>query len=255
MLEFELYPRRSPGRLVRHVRVSMRIALLGYGKMGRLVEGIAISEGWEVHPILDINDNVNGSGITQSSMQGVDVAIDFSQTEAVLPNIEAAARAGVNLVEGTTGWLKELPRIEQAVLESGIGLVYGANFSVGMNLYMEIISQAVKLMGKFPQYDPYLFEEHHNAKKDAPSGTALKIVELMKPYLQSPNLSVASIRAGHIPGTHVVGFDSEADTIVLEHRARSRQGFAEGAIMAARWLKGKHGLYDFRRVFNEILGI
>jgi 4-hydroxy-tetrahydrodipicolinate reductase len=233
----------------------MRIALLGYGKMGRLLETIAVREGWEVNPTLDINDNVNGSGITRESMQGVDVAIDFSQTEAVLPNIEAAARAGVNLVEGTTGWLEELPRVEKIVRESGIGLVYGANFSVGMNLYMEMISHAVKIMSKIPQYDPYLFEEHHSAKKDAPSGTALKIIELMKPYLKNPNLSVACIRAGSIPGTHVVGFDSEADTIIFEHRARNRQGFAEGAIMAARWLKGKHGLYDFRRVFNEVLGI
>jgi 4-hydroxy-tetrahydrodipicolinate reductase len=233
----------------------MRIALLGYGKMGRLLEAIAAREGWEVNPILDINDNVNGSGITLASMQGVDVAIDFSQTEAVLPNIEAAARTGVNLVVGTTGWLNELPRVEKIVLESGIGLVYGANFSLGMNLYMEIISHAVKIMGRIPQYDPYLFEEHHSAKKDAPSGTALKILEVMKPFLKNPNLGVACIRAGSIPGTHVVGFDSEADTIVLEHRARSRQGFAEGAIMAAGWLKGKQGLYDFRRVFNEVLGI
>lgn len=233
----------------------MRIALLGYGKMGRLLEAIAAREGWEVNPILDINDNINGNGITRASMKGVDAAIDFTQTEAVLPNIEAAARAGVNLVEGTTGWLKELPRVERIVLESGIGLVYGANFSVGMNLYMEIILHAAKVMANIPQYDPYLLEEHHSAKKDAPSGTALKILELIKPYLKKTNPSVACIRAGSIPGTHVVGFDSEADTIVLEHRARNRQGFAEGAIMAARWIKGKHGLYDFRQVFSEILGI
>jgi 4-hydroxy-tetrahydrodipicolinate reductase len=233
----------------------MRIALLGYGKMGRMVETIAAREGWEVNPILDIDDNVSGSGITRTSMQGVDVAIDFSQPEAVMPNIEAAAKAGVNLVVGTTGWLKEIARVERMVLESGIGLVYGANFSVGMNLYFEIISKAAQIVGKIPQYDPYLFEEHHNAKKDAPSGTALKILELMRPYLNNPNPSVACVRAGSIPGTHVVGFDSEADTIILEHRARNRQGFAEGAIMAARWVQGKRGFYDFRHVFSEILSI
>jgi 4-hydroxy-tetrahydrodipicolinate reductase len=233
----------------------MRIALLGYGKMGRLVETIAAREGWEVNPILDIEDNVAGSGITRTSMQGVDVAIDFSQPEAVMPNIEAAARAGVNLVVGTTGWLKEIARVERMVLESGIGLVYGANFSVGMNLYFEIISKAAQIVGKIPQYDPYLLEEHHKAKKDAPSGTALKILELMRPYLNNPNPSVACVRAGSIPGTHVVGFDSEADTIILEHRARNRQGFAEGAIMAARWVQGKRGFYDFRHVFSEILSI
>jgi 4-hydroxy-tetrahydrodipicolinate reductase len=233
----------------------MRIALLGYGKMGRLVEAIAVREGWQVGPILDINDNINGSGITRSNMQGVDVAIDFTQMESVLPNTEAAARAGINLVIGTTGWLKELPHVRHIVQDSGIGLVYGANFSVGMNVYMEIISHAAQLLSKIPQYDPYLLEEHHSAKKDSPSGTALKILELMKPYLKNPDPSVACIRAGHIPGTHVVGFDSEADTIVLEHRARNRQGFAEGAVMAARWIKGKQGIYDFRQVFTEILGI
>jgi 4-hydroxy-tetrahydrodipicolinate reductase len=233
----------------------MKMALLGYGKMGRLTETIALREGWEVNPILDIDNNSRGSGITRASMQGVNVAIDFSQPEAVVPNIEAAARAGVNLVVGTTGWLKELNQVERIVLESGIGLVYGANFSIGMNLFFELISHAAQVIGKLPQYDPYLVEEHHSAKKDAPSGTALKLLELMKPYLNNPNPSIACIRAGCIPGTHVVGFDNEADTIILEHRARSRQGFAEGAILAARWINGKQGFYDFRHVFKETLGL
>lgn len=231
----------------------MKIALLGYGKMGRLIESIALREGLDVGPKLDIDDNPGGSGITASSMQGVDVAIDFSQPDAALPNIEAAARVGVNLVVGTTGWAAERSRVERTVLEAGIGLVYAANFSVGMNLFFEIHAYAAKIVSKIPQYDPYLTEEHHRAKKDAPSGTALTLVELMKPYYANPG--VASVRAGFIPGNHVVGFDSEADTIILEHRARSRQGFAEGAILAARWVAGKKGLYDFRDVFREILGL
>jgi 4-hydroxy-tetrahydrodipicolinate reductase len=233
----------------------MRIALLGYGKMGRLTETIALREGWEVSPKFDIADNSDGNGITRASMQGVNVAIDFSQPEAVLPNIEAAARAGVNLVVGTTGWLKELGQVERIVLESGIGLVYGANFSIGMNLFFEIISNAAQIISKIPQYDPYLVEEHHSAKRDAPSGTALKLLEMMRPYLNNPNPSVACTRAGFIPGTHVVGFDSAADTIILEHRARNRQGFAEGAILAAKWINGKQGFYDFRHVFKETLSL
>ena len=124
-----------------------------------------------------------------------------------------------------------------------------------MNLFFEIISHSARLIGMLPQYDAYLSEEHHRAKKDAPSGTALNLLDLMRPHLSNPNPSIASIRAGWIPGTHIIGFDSEADTIVLEHRARSRQGFAEGAILAARWIAGKKGFFDFRQVFREIVGI
>jgi 4-hydroxy-tetrahydrodipicolinate reductase len=233
----------------------VRIALLGYGKMGRLIESLALQEGWEVFPKLDINDNAAGSGITPESMEGVDVAIEFSQPEAVISNIEAAARAHVNIVVGTTGWSDQRSKVEQIVRDSGIGLIHGANFSLGMNLFFEIVAHSARLVGMLPQYDAYISEEHHRAKKDAPSGTALSLLDVMRPHLSNPNLSIASIRAGAIPGTHVIGFDSAADTILLEHRARSRQGFAEGAILAARWIAGKKGIYDFRQVFKEIVGI
>ena len=233
----------------------MKIALLGYGKMGKLVESIALREGWKVGPRLDIQDNPGGRGITPASMAGVDVAVEFSQPNAVLPNIEAAARTGVHMVVGTTGWADQRAKVEQIVLHSGIGLVHGANFSLGMNLFFEIVSHSARLMGMIPNYDAYISEEHHRAKKDAPSGTALSLLDTMRPHLSDPNPSIASIRAGWIPGTHVIGFDSEADTILLEHRARSRQGFAEGAILAARWIAGKKGFFDFRQVFREIVGI
>jgi 4-hydroxy-tetrahydrodipicolinate reductase len=233
----------------------VKIALLGYGKMGKLVETIALREGMQVGPKLDINDNPSGCGITEAVMDGVDVAIEFSQPDAVLRNIEAAARIGVHVVVGTTGWADQHSRVEQIVRDSGIGLVYGANFSLGMNLFFEIISHSARLIGMLPQYDAYLSEEHHRAKKDAPSGTALNLLDLMRPHLTNPALNIASIRAGSIPGTHVIGFDSEADTIILEHRARSRQGFAEGAVLAAKWIAGRKGFYDFRKVFREIAGI
>lgn len=233
----------------------MKIALLGYGKMGRLVETIALREGWEVGPKLDIQDNAQGGGITPASMAGVDVAIEFSQPEAVLANIEAAARTGINVVVGTTGWADQRDKVERIVLDSGIGLIYGANFSLGMNLFFEIVSHAARVVGMIPQYDAFVHEEHHSAKKDAPSGTALSLLDIIRPHLNNPNPSVTCVRAGRIPGTHVIGFDSEADSILLEHRARSRQGFAEGAILAARWISGKKGVYDFRKVFREIVGI
>jgi 4-hydroxy-tetrahydrodipicolinate reductase len=233
----------------------MKLALLGYGKMGKLVEAIALRQGWEVSPKLDIADNIEGSGITPISMAGVDVAVEFSQPEAVLLNIEAAARLGINLVIGTTGWTDQRAKVEQLVLDSGIGLIYGANFSLGMNLFFEIVAHSSRVMGMVPQYDAFISEEHHRAKKDAPSGTALNLLDMMRPHLSNPNLTIASIRAGWIPGTHVIGFDSEADTIILEHRARSRQGFAEGAVLAARWIAGKKGFFDFRQVFREIVGL
>ncbi len=233
----------------------MKIALLGYGKMGRLVEEIALREGWEVGPKLDIHNNEGGRGITPAAMAGVDVAIEFSQPEAVLPNIEAAARTGINLVVGTTGWADQRSIVERLVLESGIGLVYGANFSLGMNLFFQIIAHAAQLVGAIPQYDSYISEAHHGAKKDAPSGTALNLVDMLRPYSKNPDLRVACTRAGWIPGTHIIGFDSEADSIILEHRARNRQGFAEGAVLAARWIAGKKGTYDFRQVFREIVGL
>lgn len=233
----------------------MKIALLGYGKMGRLVEEIALRDGLEIGARLNIEENKKGGGITADSMAGVQVALDFSQPDEVVSNIEAAARVGVNLVVGTTGWSDLRSDVERIVLESGIGLVYASNFSVGMNLFFEVVSHAARVIGKVPHYDPYLLEEHHKAKVDAPSGTAVNLLDLIAPYLNGPAPAVASIRAGHIPGNHVVGFDSEADTIVLEHRARNRRGFAEGAILAARWIAGKKGFYDFRDVFREILGL
>jgi 4-hydroxy-tetrahydrodipicolinate reductase len=233
----------------------MKIAILGYGKMGRLVEEIALREGIEVGPRLDIADNAGAVGITPASMAGVDAAIEFSQPDAAFDNIKAAAAAGVNLVVGTTGWGDRRSEVERIILESGIGLVYASNFSVGMNLFFEIVSNAARAVGKAVQFSPYLIEEHHKAKKDAPSGTAISLLDLMRPYLNGPAPAIASVRAGFIPGNHVVGFDSEADTIVLEHRARNRQGFAEGAILAARWIAGKKGFYDFRDVFRETLGL
>ena len=232
----------------------MRIALLGYGKMGKMVEAIAVREGWDVGPRLDIEDNPGGRGITADSMKGVDVAVEFSQPEAVMANIVADSRAGVNLVVGTTGWMAGRERAERLVADSGIGLIHGANFSPGMNLFFEIVAHASRLVGSNLRYDSFMMEEHHREKKDAPSGTALDLRDLMRPHLGDRDLSITSVRAGFIPGTHVIGFDSEADTLLLEHRARNRQGFAEGAFLAARWIVGKKGMYDFRRVFREIVG-
>ncbi len=233
----------------------MRIAIIGYGKMGKLVEQLARERGWEVGPVLDLENNRSGSGITAASMAGVDAAVEFSQPDAVLENIAAAARAGVHLVVGTTGWSERIDEVRALVRDAGIGLIYGANFSVGMNLFFELAREAARILGRVPAYDPFLQEAHHRAKKDAPSGTALALLESVRPLLGSREPGIAVTRAGHIPGIHVLGFDSEADTITLEHRVRNRQGFAEGALLAARWIAGRQGCYEFRTVFREILGL
>jgi 4-hydroxy-tetrahydrodipicolinate reductase len=233
----------------------MRMALIGYGKMGRLVEAAALREGWDVSPKLDIAGFGDGDAVTPEALAGADVAVEFTQPDAVLQNIETAAQAGINLVVGTTGWTEHRGRVESLARQSGIGLVYAANFSVGVNLFFEIVRHASEVVGRVPQYDPYLAEEHHSAKKDAPSGTAVNLIEIMRPYLGGRTPGVACTRAGKIPGNHIVGFDGEADTIILEHRARSRAGFAEGAVLAARWIVGKKGCYDFRDVFRELIGL
>jgi 4-hydroxy-tetrahydrodipicolinate reductase len=233
----------------------MKIAILGYGKMGKLVEVLARNEGLEIGPKLDIHNNAGGQGITMPAMAGVDVAMEFSQPDAVVPNVEAAARLGIHLVVGTTGWSDSFNKVERIVRESGIGMVYGANFSIGMNLFYEIVAHAAQLMGKFPQYDPFLAEQHHRAKKDAPSGTAISLQKILAPHFSGRTPAIASTRAGFIPGNHQVGFDGEADTILLEHRVRNRQGLAQGAILAARWIAGKKGLYDFHSVFAQMLGV
>jgi 4-hydroxy-tetrahydrodipicolinate reductase len=159
-------------------------------------------------------------------------------------------RAGVPLVEGTTGWNKDLEAIRRFVEEHAGALLYGANFSVGVNLFYRIVRQSAELF-KGLDYAPFIEEAHHSRKRDAPSGTALKLRDMLAPL--SDNISVASTRAGFIPGTHRVGFDSPADQIELTHTARSREGFAAGALLAARWLVGRKGVYEFTEVFDEIL--
>jgi 4-hydroxy-tetrahydrodipicolinate reductase len=231
----------------------MKIALLGYGKMGKLVESLALQKGWNIGPRLDIENNPGGCGITADSMEGVNVAVEFSQPDAVLANVEAVADLGINLVVGTTGWQADYRRVEQKVRDSGIGMIHGANFSVGMNLFMEIVARAAPLVASLSQFDPFLAEQHHRAKKDAPSGTALSLQKIVAEHFPDTSLAIASTRAGFNPGIHTVGFDSVADTILLEHRARDRQGLAQGAILAVGWIAGKRGLYDFHDVFTQML--
>jgi 4-hydroxy-tetrahydrodipicolinate reductase len=218
---------------------TMKIAIVGYGKMGRLIEELAPASGVEIGGRFDIG---------QPLMPGdFRVAVDFTMPEAIVDNVRRAAELGVNVVIGTTGWYDHLPTVRDIVESSGIGVVYGANFSIGVNLFFRIVKQAAELAAAHPEYDPYIWEMHHRHKKDAPSGTAVVLQRLLR-EAYGRDIAAASVRAGEIPGTHEVGFDSEADTITLTHTARGRKGFALGALLAAKWIESRKGLHEFQEV-------
>lgn len=223
----------------------MTIAIVGYGKMGRMIERLAAERGIAIGPKLDEFNNPDSAGITAEAFRGVDVAIEFSAPSAVLGNIERIAALGVNLVVGTTGWHEHVEQVRNIVEKHGVGLVWSPNYSVGVNAFFRMVSLAAKLLADESEYEAWAWEIHHSAKKDSPSGTLLKLVDEMRRAGYSRRVDVAANRAGVIAGTHEIGFDSPADTITLRHTARSREGFALGAIKAAEWIAGKKGFHEF----------
>lgn len=225
------------------------LAIVGYGKMGKLIEQLAPEYGFTVTLKLDEFNNANGEGVTGPNFRGVDVAVDFSIPAVVRDNVEAIAALGVSLVIGTTGWLDDLDAVKSAVARHGIGLVWSPNYSVGVNAFFRLVSRAARLLAAQPQYGAWAWEIHHSTKKDAPSGTLLKLVEEMKQAGYARPIDTGSNRAGTVPGTHEIGFDSSADTITLRHTARSREGFARGALQAAQWVVGKKGFHEFSEIF------
>lgn len=231
----------------------MKIALIGHGAMGQLVAKLAKEQGHEISVTLDSRNAARSNDDVGKELSGCDVAIDFSVAEAVPKNISLCIKLGVPLVEGTTGWQANRAELGPLVKEADGALVYGANFSVGAHVFFCIAAAAAEFFQNLESYDVYIEEAHHKRKLDAPSGTAIKLGEIVANHL-GRDVPISSTRAGHIPGTHRVGFDSRADHITLEHVARSREGFAEGALMAARWIVGRKGVYEFTEVFDEILG-
>lgn len=230
----------------------MKIALIGTGKMGKLIAHLAREQADEIFIEIDESAAALSAALLSEKLKGADAAIDFSAPEAVKRNAEACVLANVPLVEGTTGWDDELESIKKLVAENGGAFCYGANFSVGVNLFYRIVAFSSDLFAKFEDYEAFLEEQHHSRKKDAPSGTALKLKAIVAEHIKR-EFSVSSTRAGNIPGTHRVGFDGVADQILLEHTARSREGFASGALLAAHWIVGKTGVYEFSDVMEEIL--
>ena len=221
--------------------------------MGRLVGKLAAEKGHEVALTIDIDDASRSIDELSEALRGCDVAIDFSVAEAVPKDTKICAVAGVPLVVGTTGWLKNLDEVRRIVSELDGALVYGANFSVGVQVFYRVAAAAAELFKNLESYDAFIEESHHKRKRDAPSGTALKLGDIVAAHL-GREVPVTSTRAGYIPGTHRIGFDSAADHITLEHIARSREGFASGALMAAEWIVGRKGVFEFTEVFDEIVG-
>lgn len=229
----------------------MRIALIGYGKMGREIEAMAREQGDTIAVVFDSKRPVSAQDLAD-----VDVCIEFSSPSAALANIRTAIEARKDIVVGTTGWHQHLAELKEKVRDSG--LLYSANFSLGMNIFQRIVARAGDLIENAPEYDPFVHETHHRLKADSPSGTALRLAEILlgrisrkrrmltqtsTEKIAADALHVTSTRAGHVTGTHVVSFDSDADLIELRHVAKNRRGFALGALAAARWLHGRKGIY------------
>ncbi len=224
----------------------MNLLILGRGKTGSLVAEVAREHGHRVR-VAGKSDNQGGAALTRERLADVDVVVDFTTPAAVLGNIAACAAAGKNMVVGTTGWYDALPHVRELVAKSGIGFLYSANFSVGVNLFFEIARAAAATLGQ--GYHGKITEHHHIHKKDAPSGTAVKLRQIIEDA-SGTRLEIASVREGEVVGTHIIRLDSPADTITLTHEAKSRRGFAEGAVKAAEWLKGKKGFFEFKDVLR-----
>ena len=226
----------------------MRILLVGYGRMGKLVESLAGEYGCEVAGVVD--PLVGGDDVSADRWRGVDVAIDFTTPSAVMSNVPVLARRRIDVVLGTTGWSEHEADLRRVIEDAGAGVVAAPNLSTGVVLFEAMVAQAAKLVARQADVGAYLHESHHAAKKDAPSGTALLLKRAMEQAGFTRPIDVSSTRAGHIPGTHTVGFDGPAETITLTHTARDRTSFARGALIAAQWIKGRRGWYTMKDVLG-----
>lgn len=245
-----------------------RLCIIGYGKMGRFIEAMAAQNGFEVVARIDPMVPEVSPAISMENLAGAEVCVEFSHPASVMDNIRAVAALKVPLVVGTTGWNAHLDEVRSLVEQHSTAILYGANFSIGMNIFNRVVAFATQLCDKFPAYDMWGVELHHNQKADSPSGTAIQLAEtvlannsrksrpvytMLDRRIEPDELHFASVRGGKIPGRHVIGFDSEEDSITLEHSARSRACFAAGALQAARWLIGRQGLFTFNEMMQSIL--
>jgi len=247
----------------------MKAAMIGYGQMGQMIKTMSKNTAVEIVATIDpYSPDADFKQIDAASLAGVDVAICFTSPDAALENIQKVLELKVPLVMGTTGWLDHKEQVEQWVAQAGVGMVYSSNFSIGVNLFFSIVAEAARMVNQFDMYDVMAVETHHKLKRDSPSGTALTLGELLLENLSKkdtlvterldrrpePNeLHFASIRGGHVPGTHQIEIDSEFDTIELTHRARNRGGFASGALVAAQWITKQTGFFTEREMMAHLL--
>lgn len=242
----------------------MKIALIGYGKMGQAIHSLAAN-----HQVIIIDPNhpdANFTEINSDSLQGIDVAIDFTHPDCIMSNIEAVVTNGTNLVVGTTGWYDQMDKVQELVNQNGVGFLWASNFSIGVHMFWRILEKAAQEFANHPEYDVFGHEFHHNQKADSPSGTARSTAEIVlenspskseisyetsHQKIEPTTLHFSSTRGGNVPGTHSIYFDSEADTIEITHTARSRHGFALGAVKCAEWLQGKTGFFTIEDYLNQ----
>jgi 4-hydroxy-tetrahydrodipicolinate reductase len=246
----------------------MGIAIVGYGKMGKQIENVLFEK--NIKDIIKIDKFSNESqfsDVNTNSLKGIDVVIDFASPEGLEERIKSYVENRVNVVMGTTGWYDKIDPIEKLV-GNKIGFLWSGNFSIGVNIFFRVVKEASRIFNNFPDYDALSYELHHNEKKDSPSGTELMIGNVMLSELENKNkivterldrkiekneIHLASVRGGYFPGTHTVLFDSIVDTVELKHTARSREGFARGAVMVAEWIKGKKGFFNIDDFMNDYI--
>lgn len=250
-----------------HTYSLPRLALIGYGRMGRQIASYAAEVGREIAATFDRDALGSTPLLDSATLRDIDVCIEFTQPDAVLENIRACAEAGKNIVVGTTGWGHCFEEVQRLVDQHSVGLIYASNYSLGVQLFMRMVARAAEIMKPYPKYDVGITETHHRLKKDAPSGTALSLATILLHEMpgkktigtvssdvaeDSDVMQISSMRIGSIPGIHTVLFDSEADSIELTHSAKSRAGFAEGALLAADWIHTRKGIFTIEDILNEI---
>jgi 4-hydroxy-tetrahydrodipicolinate reductase len=222
--------------------MTLKLLIVGYGKMGRMVEELAAGQGVEIVGRVDEG---------RDEWQPADVAVDFTTAGALLANFPKYVQLRMNVVIGTTGWGEHTAKLRADAAQVGLGIVSAPNFSIGVNIFQRLATEAARMMQAQPHYGAWVHEIHHSAKRDAPSGTAILLRDAMAAAGFDRTIDMSSNRAGSVPGTHTIGFDGPSDTIELIHTARDRRGFASGALVAAKWIKGRSGWYSMQ----DVLGV
>ena len=229
--------------------MTRTLAIIGDGKMGEAIRQLALDKGWRVSAVIGERESAEGVGISRNSLGDPDVAVEFTQPGAAVANVTACLRAAVPVVVGTTGWYESLPEVSRTASETGTPLLWSPNFSLGVNVMIEVARCAASLMRNLEEFDAHIIETHHTRKKDAPSGTAIAIAKAASDALERP-IPTTSIRTGSVPGTHELIFDGAFEQLSIVHEARDRRVFAEGALRAADWLVGKRGVFTMRDVLQ-----